>query len=198
MARQARMDFAGALHHVMSRGNAKQTVFHTDGDYGAFTQLLGETCRRFHWTCHTHCLMPNHYHLLVETHEPTLSRGMKHLNGVFTLRHNQLRKRTGHLFQGRFKGLLVDSERYLLELARYIVLNPVRAKLVADPGAWRWSSARWLLGTAAAPDWADPSTVLGRLAADRAAAVRAFAEYLGAGGLEHEPAWSTGNVVAKR
>lgn len=195
MSRPLRLEYAGAFYHAFSRGNARQTVFHEPGDFHAFRDLLGETCLRFDWHCHAHCLMPNHYHLLIETRAPTLSRGMRHLNGVFTQRYNRRRKRVGHVFQGRFKALLVQDEHYLLELARYIVLNPVRAKLVVQAADWRWSSYAWLVGTAQAPDWAASHALWSRLAASVIEAAQAFRQYLGE---PHEaPAigWSADGVL---
>jgi REP element-mobilizing transposase RayT len=179
MSRPLRLEYSGAFYHAFSRGNARQTVFHEPVDYDSFLDLLGETCLRYDWHCHAHCLMPNHYHLLVETRSATLSAGMRHLNGVFTQRYNRRRKRVGHVFQGRFKALLVQDERYLLELARYIVLNPVRARLVDQAADWCWSSHGWLMMRAQAPAWAAPDAVWSRLAGSPADAAQAFSRYLG-------------------
>lgn len=195
MSRPLRIEFAGALYHALNRGNARQTVFRDDTDHEAFRDLLGETCLRFDWHCHAHCLMPNHYHLLIETRAPTLSRGMRHLNGVFTQRFNQRHARVGHLFQGRFKAILVQHERYLLELARYIVLNPVRAKLVASAAQWRWSSHAWSTGAARAPAWAMPDAIWSRLGGDAAAAMRAFQDYIGAAHGQPSVGWSSDGVL---
>ncbi len=195
MSRPLRLEYAGAFYHAFSRGNARGTVFHKPADFEAFLDLLGETCLRFDWHCHAHCLMLNHYHLLIETRAPTLSVGMRHLNGVFTQRHNRRHKRVGHVFQGRFKALLVQDERYLLELARYIVLNPVRAKLVMRPTDWRWSSHDWLTGRRQAPPWADPSAVWARLASNAGAASRAFSEYLGRSHEAPAMGWSNDGVL---
>lgn len=142
MARPLRLEFAGALYHVTARGNERHTIFLGDGatDRVRFLEVLGDVCKRFNWICHAYCLMSNHYHLLIETPEANLSRGMRQLNGVYTQYVNRAHERIGHLFQGRFKGILVEKESYLLELARYIVLNPVRAGMVRAPGEWPWSS----------------------------------------------------------
>ena len=111
--------------------------------------MLAQVCKRFNWTVHAYCLMSNHYHLLVETPDANLSAGMRQLNGVYTQLTNRAHGRVGHVFQGRFKAIVVDNDSYLLELARYVVLNPVRAGMVQDPGQWPWSS----YGAMLAPGW---------------------------------------------
>jgi len=115
--------------------------------------VLAEAVERYHWICHAYCLMPNHYHLLVETPLANLSQGMRQLNGAYTQAFNRRHNRTGHLLQGRYKAILVEKESHLLELARYIVLNPVRAKLVRHPRAWRWSSYRATAGDEEPPSF---------------------------------------------
>jgi len=115
---------------ITSRGNAYQDVFLDDADWEKFLEVLDQTVERFNWLCHAYCLMTNHYHLLIGTVDPTLSRGMRQLNGVYTQAFNRKHNRVGHVFQGRDKVILVEKEAYLLELARYIVLNLVRAKMV--------------------------------------------------------------------
>ena len=129
MARPLRLEFAGALYHVTACGNERHNIFlgNIDDNRGAFLDVLASTCERFNWICHAYCLMTNHYHLLVETPDANLSKGMHQLNGVYTQYVNRRHGRVGHLFQGRFKGILVERDSYLLELARYVVLNPVRA-----------------------------------------------------------------------
>ena len=146
MARPLRIEFAGALYHVTARGNAQNDIYLNDDDRKSFLSLLQNATERYHWYCHAYCLMSNHYHLLIETQQPTLSKGMKYINGVYTQQFNKRHKRVGHVFQGRFKGILVESEAYLLELARYIVLNPVRASMVRSAKDWPWSSYRATAG----------------------------------------------------
>lgn len=147
MARPLRIQYEGALYHVTSRGNAKNPIFRDAKDRLAFLNLLTRVNKRYHWFCHAYCLMNNHYHLIIETPEGNLSLGMRQLNGVYTQFFNQRHRSVGHLFQGRYKAILVQKESHFLELCRYVVLNPVRAKLVKDPGEWKWSSyrgtARW-------------------------------------------------------
>lgn len=148
MARPLRIEYAGAFHHAYARGNDRTPIFLDDTDRLAFLGLLHETVSRFGWRCHAYCLMGNHYHLCIETLEPTLSRGMRHLNGVYTQWFNARHQRVGHVLQGRFKSSVVESGGYFRELCRYIVLNPVRANLCRTAGEWQWSSYRATVGQA--------------------------------------------------
>jgi len=118
---------------------------------GSCLSVLEQIITRFNWICHAWCLMDNHYHLLVQTPDGNLSKGMRQFNGVFTQASNRRHRRVGHLFQGRFKAILVDSDAYLLELSRYVVLNPVRAGRVKKPADWPWSSYRASVGLAPPP-----------------------------------------------
>jgi REP element-mobilizing transposase RayT len=122
MARPLRIEFAGALYHVTARGNAREDVYGDDADRQQFLTLLQNTVKRYDWHCHAYCLMDNHYHLLIETSSPTLSKGMKYLNGTYTQYFNWQHQRVGHVFQGRFRAILVQKDTYLLALTRYIVL----------------------------------------------------------------------------
>ncbi|ACH39882.1 transposase of ISGbem_B, Y1_Tnp domain-containing [Citrifermentans bemidjiense Bem] len=140
MARPLRIEFPGAVYHLTSRGNEQKNVFRDDKDRTIFLDILARSCNLFNWLCHAYCLMGNHYHLIVETVDDTLSRGMRHLNGVYTQKFNWNHHSVGHVFQGRYKAILIEKESHLLEACRYVVLNPVRAKLAADPAQWRWSS----------------------------------------------------------
>lgn len=140
MARPLRIEYPGAVYHVTSRGNARADIFDDSADRQTFLLLLESVVNRFNWICHAYCLMDNHYHLLIETPDGNLSMGMRHLNGVYTQSYNRRHKRVGHVFQGRFKAVIVEKESHLLELCRYVVLNPVRAGMVSAPQKWRWSS----------------------------------------------------------
>ena len=142
MARPLRIEYPGALYHVTSRGNEKRPIFLGDEDRKRFLDLLNEVNERYQWICHAYCLMDNHYHLLIETPEGNLSIGMRQLNGVYTQAFNRRHGRVGHLFQGRFKAILVEKDSYLLEVCRYVILNPVRAGAVETPERWKWSSYR--------------------------------------------------------
>lgn len=127
MSRPIRIAFPDALYHVTARGDRREAIFDDDQDRRQFLATLEQVVDRFNWVCHAWCLMDNHYHLLIQTPDGNLSRGMRQLNGVYTQASNRRHRRVGHLFQGRFKAILVDSDAYLLELGRYVVLNPVRA-----------------------------------------------------------------------
>ena len=129
MTRPLRLEYPGALYHITSRGNERRTIYWEDNDYQLFLNLLTEVCHHLGWLIHSWCLMTNHYHLVIETPQPKLSEGMRRLNGVYSLKINRKYGRVGHLFQGRFKSILVDKSAYLLELSRYVVPNPVRAQL---------------------------------------------------------------------
>ena len=118
MTRPLRLEFEGALYHVTSRGDRRENIYETDEDRQGFISLLAKGCETYNWTCHAYCLMNNHYHLLIETPEANLSKGMRQLNGVYTQRFNRRNRRCGHVFQGRYKSILIDKETYLLELTR--------------------------------------------------------------------------------
>ena len=138
MARPLRIQFPGALYHVTSRGDRQEIIYEDDDDRKTFLSILGEVVKRWNWLCYVYCLMSNHYHLLIETPDGNLGKGMRQLNGVYTQRSNRRHERVGHLFQGRYKAILVDGDAYLLELSRYVVLNPVRAGIVEAPEEWHW------------------------------------------------------------
>jgi REP element-mobilizing transposase RayT len=140
VARQLRIQYQGAVYHTTSRGNARNYIFQHEKDRNDLLTILEKTVKRHNWLCHAYCIMGNHYHLLVETPDANLAKGMQLLNQMYTQRYNRRHKRVGHVFQGRYKSFLVEKEAHLLELSRYIVLNPVRANLVDCPSKWRWSS----------------------------------------------------------
>ena len=140
MARPLRIEFPGAVYHLTSRGNEKKAIFRDDQDREMFLNTFAEVTLRYNWICHAYCLMDNHYHLLIDTSDGNLSIGMRQLNGIYTQRFNKRHGRVGHLFQGRFKAVLVQKDSHLLEACRYVVLNPIRAKRVHRPEEWVWSS----------------------------------------------------------
>jgi putative transposase len=175
MARPLRLELAGALYHVTSRGDGREDIFLSDEDRIAWLETLAEVCKRFNWVCHAYCQMTNHYHMVIETPDANLSKGMRQLNGVYTQRFNRTHRRVGHVFQGRFKAILVDKDSYLLELARYVVLNPLRAKMVLRLEQWPWSSFRATCGQTAKPNWLQTDFVLAQFAPQRA---RAIAKYV--------------------
>ncbi|MHB0972006.1 MAG: transposase [Thermoanaerobaculia bacterium] len=151
MARPLRLEHPGAIWHVTSRGNERRAIVRSNADRHAFLEFLAEAVTLHRWILHAYVLMTNHYHLIVETPVPTLSRGVKRLNERYAETFNLHHHRVGHLVQGRFKGILVERESHLLELIRYVVLNPVRAGMVQHAGDYAWSSYRATAGLAPAP-----------------------------------------------
>jgi putative transposase len=181
MSRPLRLEFAGAVFHVTSRGNERREIFRDDEDRQAFLEVLGRVVSMFGFRLYGWVLMGNHYHLLLETPEPTLVRGMRQLNGLYTQRFNRRHRRSGHLFQGRYKAILVEKEAHLMELSRYLVLNPVRAGLVRSAKDWPWSSYRATVGQEAEPPWLDVDGVLGPFGGRRAAARQRFRAFVSEG-----------------
>jgi len=183
MARPIRIEYPGAIYHITSRGNAQQSIYQHDKDRYEFLSVLEKACNRYQWQVYAYCLMDNHYHLLIETIEPTLSKGMRHINGVYTQWYNRTRekRRFGHLFQGRFKAILVDKDSYLLELCRYLVLNPVRAKMVEDAGDYPWSSYRATTGYYPPPDWLNTAWVLSQFGRQRKRAIEKYRQFVDEG-----------------
>jgi putative transposase len=160
MARPLRVEFDGALYHVTSRGNAREDIFDGDGDRKAFLEILGKVVNRFNWLCHAYCLMDNHYHLVIETPEANLSKGMRQLNGIYTQVYNRRQRTVGHVFQGRYKAILIQKESHLLEVCRYVVLNPVRVKATKRVEQWKWSSYGVTAGFGKNPPWLTVDWVL--------------------------------------
>jgi len=140
MARPLRIEFAGAVYHVTARGNERKNIFFSNTDYKKFLEYLKEAKKKFKVIVHSYVLMSNHYHLILETLDANLSKAMHYINGSYTTYINVKRRRSGHLFQGRYKSILVDKDNYLLELSRYIHLNPFRAKMVEKPEEYPYSS----------------------------------------------------------
>jgi REP element-mobilizing transposase RayT len=185
MARPLRIEFAGAVYHVTARGDRREPIFEDDEDRLAFLSFLGQALERFDAQCLAYCLMGNHYHLVLHTRQPNLSRLMRHLNGVYTQAFNRRHRKVGHLLQGRFKAILVDRDAYLLEVCRYVERNPVAARLVRKPQNWSWSSCRAHVGVDSAPPWLDTEGLHGYLlgrppagAADRRRAAQRYADFV--------------------
>ncbi|MFH0802528.1 MAG: transposase [bacterium] len=178
MTRPLRIQYPGAIYHVTSRGNAKQLIYRDAQDQLKFLEILASVVEKYRWLCHAYCLMDNHYHLVVETLVGNLSRGMRQLNGVYTQNFNIRHESVGHLFQGRFKALLVERESYLLEVCRYVVLNPVRAGFVSSPEDWKWSSFRGTAGLSPASEFLTTDWILSCFGRQRKRAQTAFIEFV--------------------
>jgi|SRR5581483_3482578 len=146
MARQPRIQVAGGYYHVFARGNERRALYRDDNDRIAFLELVAAAAERFAWSLLAYCLMTNHYHLILRTSEANLAAGMHWLNAVYAQRFNRRHGRVGHLFQGRYRARLIQDGDALLGAIRYVVRNPVRARLCTDPQHWPWSSQRAVLG----------------------------------------------------
>lgn len=169
---------APGIYHVTSRGNRGQDVFVADDDRVRFFALLETICPKAEWIVHAYCLMPNHYHLVVEIGTPTLSRGIQALNGVYAQTFNRRHRYVGHLFQGRFHSVRVETDPHLLELARYLPLNPVRARLCGEPADWPWSSYRATVGISRPAPFLAVDRVLGLFGLDRRRARESFRSFV--------------------
>jgi REP element-mobilizing transposase RayT len=181
MPRPLRLELAGGFYHVTSRGDGREDIYLSDADRLLWLDVMGEVCTRFHWVCHSWCQMTNHYHLLIETPEANLAQGMRQLNGVYTQRFNRRHGRVGHVFQGRYKAILVERDRYLLELARYVVLNPLRAGMVERLDDWPWSSYLATCGQTAAHDWLSTAWLLAQFGQSRDVAIGKYVEFVQTG-----------------
>ena len=194
MSRPVRIEFRNALYHVTARGDRREDIFEDDADRQRFLSPLEQVIARHNWVCYAWCLMDNHYHLLIQTPDGNLSKGMRQLNGVYTQASNRRHHRVGHLFQGRFKAILVDEDAYLLELSRYVVLNPVRARMVKKPAQWAWSSYRESIGSAPASTWLATDALLVRFATRRHLARERYARFV-TEGIKADSPWS--NIKAQ-
>ena len=188
MSRPLRIEFPGAVYHVTSRGDRQESIFEEDADRRALLAVVAQGLTRFDAQILAYCLLGNHYHFVLHTRAANLSQLMRHINGVYTQSFNRRHLKVGHLFQGRFKAILIDRDAYLLEVCRYVELNPVRAGMVDAPQAWPWSSYRAHVGEAAAPEWLDTGGLYGYLlghvantAGDTRRAARRYAQLVAAG-----------------
>ena len=178
MTRPLRLEFAGALYHVTARGDRKDVIFRNDSDRLAWLGMLATVCKRCRFVVHSYCQMHNHYHLMVETADGGLARGMRQLNGAYSQYFNRRHALVGHVFQGRYKAILVQKESYLLELSRYIVLNPMRAGIAASLDDWHWSSHPHFMRPDAKPAWLETDWLLGHFGPDRASALHAYNAFI--------------------
>ena len=193
MARPLRLEFPNALYHITSRGDRREAIYEDDEDRTIFLKILGKVVSDYNWLCHGYCLMSNHYHLIIETLDSNLSKGMRQLNGVYTQATNRRHNRSGHLFQGRYKAILVDKESYLLELARYVVLNPLRARaqgMVHNIEDWPWSSYLPMIGKAIAADGLTTEWVLSQFGGRSYQAMQSYQQFVLEGVRQNVEIWS--------
>jgi putative transposase len=188
MGRPLRIEFPGAVYHVTSRGDRQEPIFRDAADRQLFLDVVDRSMERLDGEVLAYCLMGNHYHFVLRTRQPNLSRLMRHINGEYTRAFNRRHAVTGHVFQGRFHAILVDRDAYLLEVCRYVELNPVRAGLASSVDNWPWSSYRAHVGTERGPKWLATATLHGHLlgrdvvtAVDRRRAERLYAVTVAAG-----------------
>ena|SRR3990167_4548801 len=172
MPRPLRIEYDHAFYHVMNRGKGRQLIYHDECYYKAFLETMLAAKERFDAVFHAYCLMPNHYHLLIETPMGNLGRIMRHINGVYTQSYNRMKKTDGPLFRGRYKAILLDEDSYLLSLSRYIHRNPIESKkpLVVALEDWPWSSYPAYINKITAPEWLTCDTINLRLSAKNSAA----------------------------
>ena len=178
MARPLRVEYPGAYYHVINRGNAGENIFDGQREKEKFLEYLKKAVERFSMIIHTYCIMPNHYHILVETPQPNLSVAMQWLNGSYAGYYNKKHQRSGHLFQGRYKAMLIDADKYLKHLSRYIHLNPVRAKLVIKPVEYPWSSYSAFIRTIKASDWLETRWLLAFFGRKEKEAIRNYKNFV--------------------
>ena len=189
MSRPLRLEFPDALYHITSRGDRREDIYEDDADRAEYLNTLASVISQFNWVCYAYCLMSNHYHLLIQTPDGNLSKGMRQLNGVYTQYYNRRHLKTGHLYQGRYKSILVDQDSYLLELSRYIVLNPMKAGMVKQVGRWPWSSYQAMIGVCESPDWLSSDYLLSQFSENRKIAIKKYITFVEAG-LKNGSIWS--------
>lgn len=188
MARQLRIEFEGAFYHVTSRGNLREKVFFVDNDRERFLEILRRTKERYGYLLHAYALMDNHYHLMIETPRANISQIMQNINTSYTVYINRKHHRSGHLLQGRFKGIIVDKDEYLFTLSRYIHLNPVRAKIVQRPEDYKWTSYKAYIDKTARKTLVDTADTLSYFSKKKGKAARAYKAFIDAGvGGEENP-----------
>ena len=178
MARPLRIIFPGAFYHITARGNERKAVFKSKRDREKFLEYLETANERYNAVIHAFCMMDNHYHLLLETPSGNLSQIMRHINGAYTTYFNVKRARSGHLFQGRYKAILVERDEYAKELSRYIHLNPVRAKLVEAPEDYVWSSYIFYIGKKKSPKWLRREFILGYFGSKASASQKEYLKFV--------------------
>ncbi len=187
MTRPLRIEYPGGLYHVMSRGNARQDIYRDDQDRRAFLKNLEHCVTLHNVICHAYCLMNDHYHLLLETPDGNLSRAMRDINGNYTQYFNTRHDRIGHVLQGRYKAYVIEKELYLMEVVRYIVNNPVKAKMIHHAQEWEWSSYRATAGLVPSPAWLETRFTLELFSEKRSEAQKSYADFVHTGMNETSP-----------
>ncbi len=178
MSRPLRITYPDAFYHITSRGNEQKAVFKNRRDREKFLEYLESSSERYEAVIHAYCMMDNHYHLLLETPSGNLPQIMRHINGAYTTYFNIKRDRSGHLFQGRYKAILVDKDEYAKELSRYIHLNPVRAKIVERPEEYEWSSYVYYIGRKKKPAWLNTDFILGYFGRKRSSVEKEYHQFV--------------------
>jgi REP element-mobilizing transposase RayT len=178
MARPLRIAYPGAWYHVMNRGRRAEEIFIDKGDYELFVDLLQETAEMWNIRVAAYCLMPNHYHMLVQTPDANIARSMRHINGVYTQRFNRRHQCDGQLFRGRYKSILVDGDSYVLQVVRYIHRNPLQAGLVGRLGDYVWSSHRGYVSVAKKWEWLHKEFVFGLLCEDKKLWLKTYRQFM--------------------
>ena len=199
MSRPLRIEFPGAVYHVTSRGDRREPIYRDDADRTTHLEVIAQAMDQFEAQVLAYCQMGNHYHLVLHTRQANLSRLMRHVNGVYTQAFNRRHALAGHLFQGRFKAILVDKDAYLLALCRYVERNPVAAGIAAAADDWRWSSYRAHVLAVATPPWLDSDGLHGYLLRrpvagerDRKPAAQRYAALVADADGTDVPIWQTG------
>ena len=196
MARRPRLQFPGAVYHVMSRGNRKSAIFTTDDDRRRFMNVLGEVAQTYHVRVYAALLMDTHYHLILDTPRGNLSAMMRQLNGVYAQDNNRCYALTGHTFEARFHSIVVQRERYLRMVARYVVLNPVKAQLCADAASWPWTTFRATAGLEPSPPWLDTDWIVWAFrATSLCEAQERFRDYVNGNVAGHAADYETRDIV---
>lgn len=178
MSRRLRIKFPGAFYHIISRGNRKELIFIVENDYKNFLKFLARTVKKYSLVCYSYCLMPNHYHLLIETPKGNISESMHYLNGLYAQKFNSNHEKIGHVFHGRFKSILVEKNSYFRSLCRYIVRNPIRANLVKKPELYRWSSYPAIAGYSPPESFLAIDKVLSHFYHDKIRAQKAYIRFV--------------------
>lgn len=178
MARPLRIEYAGAFYHVTSRGNERKAVYRSQRDREKFFSYLASATERYRAVVHVYCLMDNHYHLIIETPSANLSQIMHHINGAYTTYFNTKHARSGHLFQGRYRAILMEADAYAKEVSRYIHLNPIRAGFVENAEKYRWSSCQYYTVEKKAPEWLKRDFILGYFGKRQKAAMKRYQDFL--------------------